>query len=41
VRAVFVLDVFEFPFERISEIVGRTPAACRQLSSRARRRVNK
>jgi RNA polymerase sigma-70 factor (ECF subfamily) len=39
-RVVFVLhDVFEFPFERIAAIVGRSPAACRQLASRARRRV--
>jgi RNA polymerase sigma-70 factor (ECF subfamily) len=39
-RVVFVLhDVFEFPFEKIAVMVGRTPAACRQLASRARRRV--
>ncbi|HEX2645860.1 MAG TPA: RNA polymerase sigma factor SigJ [Candidatus Dormibacteraeota bacterium] len=39
-RVVFVLhDVFEYPFEKIAEMVGRTPAACRQLASRARRRV--
>jgi RNA polymerase sigma-70 factor (ECF subfamily) len=39
-RAVFVLhDIFEFPFDAIAQIVGRTPAACRQLASRARRRV--
>lgn len=39
-RVVFVLhDVFEFPFEKIATMVGRTPAACRQLASRARRRV--
>jgi RNA polymerase sigma-70 factor (ECF subfamily) len=39
-RTVFVLhDVFQYPFEAISEIVGRTPAACRQLASRARRAV--
>jgi RNA polymerase sigma-70 factor (ECF subfamily) len=37
-RTAFVLhDVFQYPFEAISEIVGRTPAACRQLASRARR----
>jgi RNA polymerase sigma-70 factor, ECF subfamily len=37
-RTVFVLhDVFQYPFEAIAEIVGRTPAACRQLASRARR----
>jgi len=39
-RTVFVLhDVFQYPFEAISEIVGRTPAACRQLASRARRTI--
>ena len=36
-RAVFVLhDVFQFSFEAVGGIVGRTPAACRQLTSRAR-----
>jgi RNA polymerase sigma-70 factor (ECF subfamily) len=39
-RVVFVLhDVFDYPFEKIASMVGRTPAACRQLASRARRRV--
>jgi RNA polymerase sigma-70 factor (ECF subfamily) len=39
-RAVFVLhDIFEFPFDAIAQIVGRTPTACRQLASRARRRI--
>lgn len=39
-RAVFVLhDVFAFSFDAVAEIVGRTPAACRQLASRARQRV--
>jgi RNA polymerase sigma-70 factor (ECF subfamily) len=39
-RAAFVLhDVFGFSFEAIGSIVGRSPAACRQLASRARRRV--
>jgi RNA polymerase sigma-70 factor (ECF subfamily) len=39
-RAVFVLhDVFRLPFEATAGIVGRTPAACRQLASRARRRI--
>jgi RNA polymerase sigma factor (sigma-70 family) len=39
-RLAFVLhDVFGVPFEEISEIVGREPAAARQLASRARRRV--
>ena len=39
-RTAFVLhDVFQFPFDVVGSIVGRTPAACRQLASRARRRV--
>ena len=39
-RLAFVLhDTFEFPFEEIAPIVGRTPEATRQLASRARRRV--
>jgi RNA polymerase sigma-70 factor (ECF subfamily) len=39
-RAAFVLhDVFQFSFEEVAAIVGRTPAACRQLASRARRHV--
>jgi RNA polymerase sigma-70 factor (ECF subfamily) len=39
-RVVFVMhDVFQFPFETIAETVGRSPSACRQLASRARRRV--
>jgi RNA polymerase sigma-70 factor, ECF subfamily len=32
-------DVFGFSFSDIAEIVGRTPAACRQLASRGRRSV--
>lgn len=37
-RTSFVLhDVFQYPFEEVGAIVGRTPAACRQLASRARR----
>src|SRR4051794_23606918 len=40
-RLAFVLhDIFELPFEDIAPIVGRTPAAARQLASRGRRRVN-
>src|SRR2546428_2665434 len=40
-RVVFVLhDVFDFPFEKVAPMVKRSPAACRQLASRARRRVN-
>ncbi|MER7705580.1 RNA polymerase sigma factor SigJ [Kitasatospora sp. NPDC097605] len=39
-RVVFVLhDVFRYPFPEIAVIVDRTPAACRQLASSARRRV--
>jgi RNA polymerase sigma-70 factor (ECF subfamily) len=39
-RAVFVLaDVFAVPFAEIGEVVGKSPAACRQIASRARRRV--
>jgi RNA polymerase sigma-70 factor (ECF subfamily) len=39
-RVAFVLhDAFAVPFEEIAPIVGRTPAAARQLASRARRRV--
>ena len=39
-RLAFVLhDVFQVPFQEISPIVGRTPAAVRQLASRARKRI--
>src|SRR4051794_31421074 len=39
-RLAFVLhDTFGVPFDEIAPIVGRTPAAARQLASRARRRV--
>jgi RNA polymerase sigma factor (sigma-70 family) len=39
-RIAFVLhDLFDLPFEEIAPIVRRTPAATRQLASRARRRV--
>jgi RNA polymerase sigma-70 factor (ECF subfamily) len=39
-RLAFVLhDLFAVPFEEIAPIVDRTPAAARQLASRARRRV--
>ena len=39
-RVAFVLhDVFAVPFDEVAPIVGRTPAAARQLASRARRRV--
>jgi RNA polymerase sigma-70 factor, ECF subfamily len=36
-RASFVLhDIFGFPFDAVAGLVGRTPAACRQLARRAR-----
>jgi RNA polymerase sigma-70 factor (ECF subfamily) len=39
-RVAFILhDVFHYPFAEVGEIVGRTPAACRQLASSARRRI--
>jgi RNA polymerase sigma-70 factor (ECF subfamily) len=39
-RVAFVLhDLFNLPFEDIAPIVNRSPAAARQLASRARRRV--
>lgn len=39
-RVAFVLhDMFAVPFDEIATIVGRSPAAARQLASRARRRV--
>ena len=39
-RVAFILhDVFRYPFAEVGEIVGRTPAACRQLASSARRRL--
>ena len=39
-RVAFILhDVFGHPFAEIARIVGRTPAACRQLASSGRRRV--
>jgi RNA polymerase sigma factor (sigma-70 family) len=39
-RVAFILhDVFHYPFAEVAEIVGRTPAACRQLASSARRRI--
>ncbi len=39
-RVVFVLhDVFDFPFEKVAPMVKRSVAACRQLASRARKRI--
>jgi RNA polymerase sigma-70 factor (ECF subfamily) len=41
-RTAFVLhDVFGFPFDAIGTIVGRTPAAVRQLASRGRRSIRR
>src|SRR6266508_2512197 len=38
-RVAFILhDVFGYPFAEVAQIVGRTPAACRQLAASARRR---
>src|ERR671916_2488382 len=38
-RLAFVLhDLFQLPFDEIAPMVGRSPAAARQLASRARRR---
>jgi RNA polymerase sigma-70 factor (ECF subfamily) len=40
-RVAFILhDVFRYSFAEVSAIVGRTPAACRQLASSARRRIS-
>lgn len=39
-RTSFILhDVFGFPFDAVAGLVGRTPAACRQLARRARMSV--
>jgi RNA polymerase sigma-70 factor, ECF subfamily len=37
--ALILHDVFGYSFAEVAEIVGRTPAACRQLASSARRRI--
>jgi RNA polymerase sigma-70 factor (ECF subfamily) len=40
-RAAFILhDTFGVPFEQVAEVLGRTPAAVRQLASRAREQVS-
>jgi RNA polymerase sigma-70 factor (ECF subfamily) len=40
-RVSFVMhDVFQYSFREISDLVGRSEPACRQLASSARRRVN-
>jgi RNA polymerase sigma-70 factor, ECF subfamily len=39
-RVAFILhDVFGYPFTEIAPVVGRTPAACRQLASSGRSRI--
>jgi RNA polymerase sigma-70 factor, ECF subfamily len=39
-RTAFLLhDVFELPFDKVGEVVGRSPAAVRQLAARARAHV--
>ena len=39
-RVAFILhDVFRYSFAEVAEIVGRTPAACRQLAYSARHRI--
>ncbi len=39
-RVAFILhDVFGYPFAEVAQITGRTPAACRQLATSARRRI--
>ena len=41
-RAVFLLrEVFDYPYDRIAGIVGRSEDASRQLAARARRRVGR
>lgn len=41
-RAAFLLhDVFDLSFEEVAAVLGRNPAACRQLASRARSNVRK
>ncbi|UNO38676.1 RNA polymerase sigma factor SigJ [Streptomyces sp. MST-110588] len=40
-RVAFILhDVFRYPFAEIAGVLGRTPAACKQLAASARRRVD-
>ncbi|MWA07300.1 sigma-70 family RNA polymerase sigma factor [Actinomadura sp. LD22] len=39
-RVAFVLhQAFDVPYDAVAEVLGRTPAACRQLASRARRKI--
>jgi len=37
--ALILHDVFGYSFAEVAEVTGRTPAACRQLASSARRRI--
>ena len=40
-RVAFILhDVFRYSFAEVAEVVGRTPAACRQLASSAKRHID-
>src|SRR5262245_64955460 len=40
-RVVFVLhDIFQMPFDTVAQTVGRTTQACRQLATRARRKIS-
>jgi RNA polymerase sigma-70 factor (ECF subfamily) len=40
-RMAFLLhDMFAMPYDEIAPIVGRTPAAARQLATRARRQIH-
>ena len=40
-RVAFILhDVFRTPFDDIADVLGRSPTTCRQLASRARRRIS-
>jgi RNA polymerase sigma-70 factor (ECF subfamily) len=40
-RVAFILhDVFRYSFVEVADVVGRSPAACRQLASSARRRIS-
>ena len=39
-RAVFLLrEVFDYPYEDVAEVVGKSPANCRQILARAHRHV--
>jgi RNA polymerase sigma factor (sigma-70 family) len=37
--ALILHDVFRYSFAQVAEVTGRSPAACRQLASSARRRI--